>query len=101
MNTSYVTLASFIYRGSASIGEFTEINVSSFLDGGTSYSIRIFDLTNTLQIAEITGQTNVTLQIISMGTLSNIPTGPAILQIQCLALGGGRKMILDNAEIVY
>jgi len=99
--TTYTTIGSFAYRGSDTVGVPSAINVYA-VNGATTYSVRIFDVTNISVICELTGQTNKNKSIISMGAISNIPTTPAIFEIQALATAGaGKNAIINTIEIVY
>lgn len=80
--TSYVTLAAFAFPGSTAYGTPVNIKASTWVDGGSTGKLRIYDLTNALVIAEITTLSNTTESVIDLGTISNVPTGEAVWQIQ-------------------
>ena len=104
-STSYQRLGgTFKYGGSDNVGTINYIEVISYKDEGpTSYSIRIFDRTNDLMMVEKTGLTNVTDQINSLGTITNIPTSNAILEVQAKRIGGSgnSKNIYVEEVIIY
>jgi hypothetical protein len=87
-STSYAVLARFIFLGTTSLGTPTAIKALAFRDVETTYGIRIYDLTNSNVICELTLQTNITVAIKNMGTLSNLPTGESIFEVQMLRTGG-------------
>lgn len=74
------------FPGSTKVGIPTKIYVGSYISSG-SYTITIHDMTNDAQIAEVTGQSNTSMALIDMGTLSNIPEGQAIFQIRMTFAG--------------
>jgi hypothetical protein len=101
---TYTTVGSFIYRGSAIVGTPTNIFITSFLSSGTgNYNIRLFDYSNLSIIATLNAQTNIIQNIFDMGTLSNIPSGQSLIEIQALVNTsiGSREVTILNLEIVY
>jgi hypothetical protein len=99
-SATYETLAHIIYPGSDLRG-LDYVYVATQLGGGTSMSVRLYDLTNAQQIAEKTGITNTTFSAVDIGTLSNLPTGQAMLEIQALGVGGGRKARVAGLQLYY
>jgi len=88
-SATYETVAAFIFEGSAALAAITSIKAIASADGSTSADIRIFDATNSLVIADLTGFTNATPEIIDLGSISNVPTGEALFELQLLRDGGG------------
>lgn len=89
-SASYEAVAKVEYLGSDVLGIPDTIDVNAWNDGGTSISIEIQDVTNGNQIAEATVVTSSSeVNIEDLGTLSNIPTGPAMFEIRLLLVGGG------------
>ena len=87
-NTTYQRYGIYGYDGSTTIGKIQKITIIGYKDTNvTNYSVKIFDLTNSLTIAEVTF-TNTSENIVNMGTLSNIPDNPAIIEIQVKKTGG-------------
>jgi len=80
-DSSYYTMAAFIYDGSDTypISELKAV-VSRAGSSGTSY-LRIYDVTNNKTIAEATF-TSSSQHIITDSSLTNVPTGQAIFEIQ-------------------
>jgi len=94
---TYVSMAKFIYAGSSILGVPTTIKVNAWNDGGTSISIQIFDVTNGLQVAEVTGVvTSAIDNIQDLGVLANIPLNAALFEVRLLLVGGGMG---DQAKI--
>ena len=95
--TTYQTAAKVRYVGSAILGVPTTIEVNAWLDGGTSFSVEIFDVTNGNQIAEVTGATGaLENNSQSLGSLTNVPAGGALFEVRILLTGGGMG---DQARI--
>lgn len=87
-STSYEVIGNFIFKGTDFLNlEILKIIASKSAAGGTS-SLRIYDLTNALEIAEISF-TATAKQIYSTSTLNNLPTGEALFEIQALKDSGG------------
>lgn len=62
--------------------------VASKNNNAASYTVQLQDITNALTIASVT--VNVTASTIyTTTTISNVPAGPAILQVQALKIGAG------------
>ena len=83
-STSYAIVSSIVYAGSANSFSPSEILVI-LNNANTSGRVaaRIFDVTNGLQICEITNINPGTVKTIyNMGTLSNIPSAAAIWEVQ-------------------
>jgi len=102
-STTYATLGSFIFPGSAITGALTEINALVRRNAAaTSVSLRIYDVTNAQVIAELTGITNLDDDVISdLGVISNLPVGEAKFDIQGLrvSVGGGARVFFNGLEI--
>eukprot|EP01080_Neovahlkampfia_damariscottae_P005004 gene5004-8602_t len=82
---SYVRVSNFLYGGTDNLGDFmSNLFVAYSADGGFLVSIRLQDVTNSQTIAEsasfASGGSN---QILTLSSFSNIPTGPAIFELQC------------------
>jgi len=82
-STTWKELKTFIFDGSDDFGTITKIGVLSIkksdVDG---YVVRIYDSTNSLAIATSGTLTNNTQAINDLGTISNVPTGEAIFELQ-------------------
>jgi hypothetical protein len=82
-NTSYDVLSRFLFRGTDEVGTPTSIKGIAHHENGSGYGkFRIFDLTNSLQIAESGEIWDVDPVVFDFGTYSNLPTGEAVFEIQ-------------------
>jgi hypothetical protein len=87
---TYTSQATMEYKGSDSIGVPQKISIIGRGSSATpTYSIRIYDITNALVIAELTAQSNTVKTAIDMGAISNVPTGNSIWEIQTKRDSGG------------
>jgi hypothetical protein len=80
--TTYEAWTSFIFRGSSIWNSPIAFRLLKYVDDSTLHSIRIYDVTNGNVIAEQTGLSYTGWIILDMGTLSNIPSGEAIWELQ-------------------
>lgn len=85
---SYVVKALLHFRGSTTMGTPANIKVTAWREGGTSAHIKIYDLTNSLAIAEASTTSTTQGNLLDLGTISNIPTGEAVFEIHMKATGG-------------
>lgn len=102
--TSYKSLAHFIYSGSDNIGSIINFNVNAWVSNNGTVCVRFYDLTNANVIAEIIDiSSQDESNIRSMGTISNLPTQPAVIEIQGQkATGGGAsKLRIASVELQY
>jgi len=103
--TSYKTIrSSFKYAGSDEIGVINYIEIIGYKDSSpTSYAVRVYDVTNNNILAEKTGLTNTEEEIIDLGSISNIPTQSAILEIQAKRVGGNgnNKRVYIEHVVIY
>ena len=81
-DTTYKAKGRWLFQGSTIEGTPTLIKIIAEVASGSTGSIRLFDATNSLVIVEKTGISSTTPSIIDMGTISNVPTGEAIFEIQ-------------------
>ncbi len=88
-NGAYTVVATFIFAGTTSIGSPTSIKAICETDATTSADIRIQDVTNVQTIAELTGWTDASPAIKDLGTISNLPSGEAIWEVQIFRTGTG------------
>lgn len=80
-SSSYFVHGRTAFAGTTKMGTPTNIKAIANVTAGTG-SMKIYDLTNAATIAENTSITGTTPAIIDLGTLSNLPTGEAIFEIQ-------------------
>jgi hypothetical protein len=90
-SVTYTIVASFVYGGSTAVGTPTYMK-AILHTSATSGDIKIYDVTNGNTIVE-KNFTNTTKAIIDLGTLSNIPTGESIFEVQVKRTGGGNAFI--------
>jgi hypothetical protein len=102
--TTYKSLAHFIYGGSTDIGEIINFNLNAWVTGTSTCCVRFYDLTNNQVIAEIIDiQSQDESNIRSMGTITNLPTSPSVIEIQGQkATGqGASKLRIGSLELQY
>jgi len=102
-SASYTPLSDFVYPGSADVGAFDHAYVNYFRSSGSgSCDIRIYDATNALVIAEVTGITTASpVNIIKIDPLANIPSGSALIEIQAKRSGGGTNCDLTTTTVEF
>jgi len=71
------------------------VNVRAYAVG-TTMDVRIYDRTNMLTIAELIGIADRDFTLRTMGTISNVDTGPAAWEVQIRGTGGGRKSDISS-----
>lgn len=98
-STSYSTHGKIIFPGTTKMGTPTGIFVNAY-SNASSYDIRIRDVTNGNTIAELTGQTNTSYAMKDLGTLSNLPAGRAVFEVQLLISGGFGKDAYSSGGII-
>jgi len=99
---SYGAVSTFEFKGSNIVGVPSKIKVLESASSAVStHDIRIYDITNAQVIAEITGLTNMSFQLTDLGAISNIPTGPAIWELQAQRNGGGSLFKVGSITIEY
>ncbi|GAG67982.1 unnamed protein product [marine sediment metagenome] len=77
----YETIGTFSYPGSDAVGTIDAIEVLSFMEPGlANYEVVVVDHTNNKTIAAATF-TNTKLSEQELGTISNVPTGSAVISI--------------------
>jgi hypothetical protein len=87
-SATYERRSAVIFPGTSVIPSISKINALVRRNGNaTSASIRIYDSTNANVIAELTGVTTLDEnQISDLGTISNLPSGEAVFEIQLLVV---------------
>ncbi len=81
--SAYDVASVFRFPGTDQEGAPDSFQVIAFRNGASgTYDLRLWDVTNSLTIAEKTGNSETTSTMIDIGTLSNLPTGPAIFEVQ-------------------
>jgi hypothetical protein len=100
-DSSYVVEARMIFRGTTVLG--TPSNIKGIVEVGDEVGdIRIYDATNSQEIVEVTGITDTTPAINDFGTISNLPAGEALWEIQMrVPLSNKDYMYLYSLEIFF
>ena len=82
-NATYTVLSRFIFRGTIALGTPTNIKIVAHVKTAAKPGdVKVYDLTNTETICEVTGINGTSSYIIDLGTISNLPSGEAIFEIQ-------------------
>jgi len=90
----------FEYGGSDNIGPINYIEVVSWCET-SQFSLRVYDLTNRKVMAEITNVSNTTEGAVDVGTISEIPTQKAILEVQGKVETNDKSILQVSEVIVY
>lgn len=101
---SYDEVATFIYPGSSSVAAITKIKAILYTSSSSvTGKIKIYDVTNANTIATFGSGTNSTspYNIVDLGTVSSLPTGPAVFSVQVYnsAIVAIDKVYLDSLMI--
>lgn len=92
---SWETFSSILFRGSNLEGIIKNVKFYFSLIGGTTVDVRLQDITNAQTIGTLAGLSGAKA-LYDLGALDNIPTGPAELEIQVYANGGGSVLTMDS-----
>lgn len=96
----YEVKTSFSFPGTIYWRNPSHIQVISVMDtGGTSYDVKIYNVTNNNQIA-ITNLNNTEEMINDLGTLSNLPESPAIFEVHA-KVNGNTVALIKNIHIYH
>ena len=97
-NLFYTTFNAFCFCGTVIAGIPTNIKIIAHIEKAEdSCSVRIYDVTNSKVICEKTGIVNLTSEVIDLGTLSNLPIGNAVFEIQAKSTDGDEIRISSLA----
>jgi hypothetical protein len=100
--TTYTKVARFYFRGTNEVGNITDIDGILYKQlGSGNYSARVYDVDNGLVIAEAIGLTNTNPQQISFGTISNLPSSGAVLEVQTVTSDSNRYVYCDSMTVTY
>ena len=79
----YTIVSKFIFKGTTILGTPSKIKLIAHVKTAIKPGdIRIYDVTNATVIGEVTGIANTSSVIVDLGTLSNLPTGESIFEVQ-------------------
>ena len=91
-STTFVTISSLAFPGTDEVGSFAPVDsvkaVAKVNDAVKTGEVRLFDSTNSNVIAASAPFNNTVLAIIDLGAVSNLPTAPAIFDIQIRSVAG-------------
>jgi hypothetical protein len=80
---SYAVMAYLLFEGTDVLGVPSSIKILSLTSNASkAYDVRVVRADTGDVIAEITGQTNTVMESKDLGTLSNLPAGETILEVQ-------------------
>jgi hypothetical protein len=99
-NSNYTKVISFSYMGSNFAKTIKSAKCMSYGDSGTTYSVRLFDVTNDKQIAEATFNNTIN-KIEDLGVINNIPLKESILEFQIKKVTGLTEKIIHIEEVSY
>jgi hypothetical protein len=102
-NSTYTTVGTFGFAGSNEIGVPSVLRAIIGVEDATSLDARVQDITNNQTIAEVTGVTDAFPTIVNLGTISNVPTGAAVweLQIRRNTGTGNQQVRASSLALVY
>lgn len=93
----------FEFKGSTSEGTPTSIDI--VLDANSAsptHSVEIYDITNAQSIGSVTGRSVTGKSILTINTLANIPTSPAIFELRLRKdAAGAVTVIVSSLSINY
>jgi hypothetical protein len=100
---AYAGVDAFRFSGTTLAGTPTAIIITKQVNSGSpTHSIRVFDVTNSLVIAEVTAIASITLDFLDLGTLSNLDVDPAVWELQIKRDSGGSvSMDIYSTEIIF
>jgi hypothetical protein len=100
---SYTVIQTFVFPGSTYSDGLSRVIFNAWKDsGGGACNFRIYDVTNALTILETLNITSVlTSNIFENNIVSNIPTSPAIFEVQAQRVGGGTTCRVEYLTMVW
>lgn len=98
--SAYSTMRKLVFRGSTDVGSPTSIKFVGRIEAGGTGKVRVYDITSSLVIAELTGISNTTDTVLSLGAISNVPTGSAVWAVD-IAGDGTKQMFISSLSIKY
>lgn len=99
-NNYYTSVFTFEYPGSFHIGTINYINVIAKSKNSTNdFDIRVMNQTHFQILCEKTNQNNTEYQSIDLGTISNVPEEPTLLEIQIKS--ESKKWVYVTQAIIY
>ena len=103
-SSTYEVFETFIYGGTTTDNPISmAISVVETSNSAATGQLRLFDFSNSLTIAESTiyGPTNGVKIILNLGTISNLPTGQSMFEVQLRRPtgGGGGNAALHSFQL--
>lgn len=106
--SSLVTFSTTTYRSLCAFNLTYDANaflhsvqIIASVGSGATYDLRIYDMTNRLVLGTITGQSNETDTVVEIGSLSNVPTSDAIIEIHGRISLTNKIGIMKNVQFTY
>ena len=97
-NLFYTTFNAFVFSGTGIAGIPANIKIVAHIEKAEdSCLVRIYDVTNSKVICEKSGIVNLTPEVIDLGSLSNLPIGNAVFEIQAKSTDGDEIRISSLA----
>lgn len=90
------------FLGTDVLGIPVIIKAITQITGATDGSIKIYDVTNANTICELVAFTDTVWTLKDLGTLSNLPTGESIFEVQLKRNGSGAQSVdLAALSIIF
>jgi len=102
-SSTYDVMSKFRFAGTDKLGTAIKIYVNAWrVSGAGTVDVRIFDATNVIAIAELTGITStLDTNLVDLGVLSALPTGAAVFEIQGRRVGGGTTLGISTVNVEF
>lgn len=103
LTATWARSACFIWKGTTFYGTSpVRIEVAAVrISGSATYDLRVQDITNGLTICSLLLLSNGTLVIHDLGTLSNVPAGQAIFELQAQRATGSANIEVCALEVSF
>lgn len=99
-STSYTVLAHIPFPGSDRVGAVESIKIACQADSASgNYTVRIYDRTNSQTVCETTVAEDSDMAIVDLGTISNVPVGLAIWELQAKSSQNNRDIEIASILI--
>lgn len=100
-STSYSTIGAVVFAGTEKVGTPSTFKVIAANNNvGKTTEVRIFDVTNSLEIAIVT-VTGTTQAILADSSLINLPIDEAILEVQARRISSGVTVDVWMAQVTW
>lgn len=101
-SSSYTVIFQFIFPGTDLLGNIEDIFALYEVEDSTETgSIRIYDVDNSNVIAEVTGLDDEEFMRKNLGTISNLPSGAAVFEIQAKTSNASKYIRLSNLTLEF